>query len=140
MSFDWDDLPDMGAYILDADHHPVKATKLLDWARWCADFDNRRVATDRTKFFEVSTVFLGVDHSFGKGRPPLLFETMVFERQRKVKEIFGRLMSVREDVDQWRYASWDDALTGHQAVLRRLRKQEADARALVKPSNVKELP
>jgi hypothetical protein len=34
-------------------------------------------AADPAKTFDVSTVWLGVDHSFGDG-VPLLFETMVF--------------------------------------------------------------
>jgi hypothetical protein len=34
-------------------------------------------AADLTKTFDVSTVWLGLDHSFRNG-PPLIFETMVF--------------------------------------------------------------
>lgn len=34
----------------------------------------------------VSTVFLGIDHSFGFG-PPLLFETMVFRSRRGLGDI-----------------------------------------------------
>ena len=57
------------------------------------------------RFHRISTVFLGIDYGWGAG-PPLLFETMVFEREAAIKEIFGRLMPVHNDVEQWRYASW----------------------------------
>lgn len=46
----------------------------------------------------VSTVFLGLDHSFGDG-PPVLWETMVFNGE--------------HDQDQWRYTSQEEAIAGH---------------------------
>lgn len=54
-----------------------------DWERFCEWFgkvglDGRRVAvSELPQGYEVSTVFLGLDHAWGKG-PPLIFETMVF--------------------------------------------------------------
>lgn len=48
----------------------------------------------------VSTVFLGLDHQWGEG-PPLLFETMVFP----------------ECEDYERYATWDEAVAGHDQVV-----------------------
>jgi len=52
---------------------------LMDWARWMeAEAAARTVArTDIDEGVRVSTVFLGIDHSFGRGGP-VLFETMVF--------------------------------------------------------------
>jgi hypothetical protein len=47
---------------------------------------------------DVSTVFLGLDHSFGHG-PPLLFETMIFGGER--------------DQYQERYSTLQDAMDGH---------------------------
>jgi len=51
---------------------------------------------------EISTVFLGIDHGFREG-PPIVFETMVFG---------GPL-------DEWqrRYATWDQAVAGHEETL-----------------------
>jgi hypothetical protein len=83
------------------------AVDLETWARSCED---RYVELDRTgrdpycvartdinsRCF-VSTVFLGLDHGFGRG-DPLLFETM----------IFGGPIE-----EQWRYASWAQAERGH---------------------------
>jgi hypothetical protein len=39
--------------------------------------DKRRVAADMVGAWYISTVFLGMDHSFGDG-PAVLWETMVF--------------------------------------------------------------
>lgn len=64
-------------YIL-AGHKPV-AAPLMVWARWFETADRRVAFSDFGKV-SVSTVFLGLDHSFdftGKS-PPILFETMVF--------------------------------------------------------------
>lgn len=49
---------------------------LMKWATWFENAD-RVVAKTIIGGSEVSTVFLGLDHSFGIG-PPILFETMVF--------------------------------------------------------------
>ena len=62
-------------YILD-NHKARRCADLLKWARWMETGD-RRVAETAIGKSRVSTVFLGLDHSFGEG-PPLLFETMVF--------------------------------------------------------------
>lgn len=72
----------------------------------------------------MSTIFLGIDHHLIGDGPPILFETMVLWRRHTVKEVFGKLMSSRRanGKDLWRYVSWDDALTGHRATLRRLQK------------------
>lgn len=55
--------------------------------------------------FKVSTVYLGLDHSWGDG-PPLIFETMVFTD--------GPL-----DEECWRYSTREDALRGHAAAIER---------------------
>ena len=64
----------MNCYIL-IGHEPVKAG-FDEWLRWFATADRRVDFTDYNTV-TVSTVFLGVDHSFGDGSP-MLFETMIF--------------------------------------------------------------
>lgn len=64
------------------DRDGIPMTDVLDWARSFETSDRRVALTKITgdsppKVIEVSTVFLGIDHSFGDG-PPLLFETMTF--------------------------------------------------------------
>jgi hypothetical protein len=61
-------------YILDG-HTPVPAS-LLQWAAWFETAERRVATTDKGEI-RVSTVFLGLNHNFGKGAP-LLFETMIF--------------------------------------------------------------
>lgn len=95
-------------YILDG-HRPVKAT-LDEWASWFGSA-NRHVEQTTTELHWISTVFLGLDHNYSDRGPPLLFESMVFANQGEVEC----------DIDVcWRYASWDDALAGHQALLRQI--------------------
>ena len=71
-------------YILDG-KTPVVENDLIKWAEWMQT-GNRVVRHDTADVklagqpigeVRVSTVFLGLDHSFGYGTP-MLFETMVF--------------------------------------------------------------
>jgi hypothetical protein len=85
-------------YVLNADGDPWPVD-MLTWAQWFEDGDRRRIALDTFPDGRlVSTVFLGLDHSWGDG-PPLLFETMVF--------LNG------DSVDCQRYATRAEALAGH---------------------------
>ena len=59
----------------------------------------RVVAQHTIKGHSVSTVFLGLDHNFSKGGPPILFETMIFGPK-------GEEMCKR-------YATWEEAEEGH---------------------------
>jgi hypothetical protein len=86
-------------YILNS-HKPVKCDDLMCWARWFETAD-RQVADTQQDEVRVSTVFLGLDHSFWPARvgPPILFETMVF---------------VNGSAEQMeRYCTWDEAEAGH---------------------------
>jgi len=83
-------------YVL-MDRLPV-AVDVMTWARWFADFDNRKIGYDEIDHCHVSTVFLGLDHNF-MGGEPILFETM----------IFGAPL----DGEQWRYATYAQAERGH---------------------------
>jgi hypothetical protein len=86
-------------YILHADHTVTSTTDVIEWARQFEGSHYRRVALTNAKYrAEVSTVFLGIDHSLSNG-PPLLFETMVFG---------GPMHN-----NQVRYSTYDEALRGH---------------------------
>jgi hypothetical protein len=63
----------------------------------------------------VSTVWLGIDHAFGQG-PPLIFETMVFPSKD------GPLT----DLDCDRYSTEDEALRGHQRMVEKWSKPDAE--------------
>jgi len=81
---------------------------LDEWARLPFD-ESRRVALDRVSQVEISTVFLGLDHQLGRGKP-LLFETMVFGGKHD-----GRCR---------RYPTWDEALRGHAITVAEIREGE----------------
>ena len=81
-------------YILDG-HTPKQVKDLMEWANWFETAD-RVVAKTTVRNLEVSTVFLGIDHSFG-GSVPILFETMIFGGENY----------------QERYATWEEAEAGH---------------------------
>jgi hypothetical protein len=66
-----------GYYILNAAGEPIKEPDLTKWAVWFQLSARRRVADETINDSRISTVFLGLDHSF-EGPPPILWETMVF--------------------------------------------------------------
>lgn len=97
-------------YILEG-KSAVPCNSLMEWAKWFeGSGKQRQVADDTIGDSRVSTVFLGIDHSFG-GTTPILFETMVFG---------GHL-----DQDQARYTYWEDAEKGHKAMVERVKKEKA---------------
>ena len=56
---------------------PVRCKSFIEAAVAFEDVASRRVALSIIGDLRVSTVFLGMDHSWGDG-PPILFETMIF--------------------------------------------------------------
>jgi hypothetical protein len=61
-------------YYIERDGEPVPVD-LIEWAAWFAAPGNRRVANTRIGGVHISTVFLGLDHSFGRG-PPVRAEAL----------------------------------------------------------------
>jgi hypothetical protein len=55
-----------------------KPATLHEWAEWFKNDKHRHVALTRIGNDFVSTVFLGIDHSWWGGSVPQLFETMIF--------------------------------------------------------------
>lgn len=91
-------------YILDDLKNPVPVYDIVEWAQWFENAQRKRltvVAQDTLPDGTfISTVFLGLDHNFWAEGPPILFETMAFEKRGK-------------DTHQWRYATWKEARQGH---------------------------
>ena len=96
----------MDEFVLDDDGNAVEATDLLTWAKWF-ETANRVLAKDKVGDATVSTIFLGLDHSFGSS-PPVLWETMIFGGE--------------YDEHQERYASRAEALAGHSRAVALARK------------------
>jgi hypothetical protein len=93
------------------------AVDMMTWAEWFVDHKKRIVAkTEIGDRCGVSTIFLGLDHSFGRG-DPILFETMIFG---------GPL-----DGYQWRYSTWEQAERGHAEAVVEARKACAQVGALL---------
>lgn len=92
-------------YILNG-KEAVICNDLLKWGKWFETAD-RTVKKTEVGDAEVSTVFLGLDHNFGRGEP-LLFETMVFGGE--------------HDGDQDRYSTWEEAEKGHEKMVKSLTK------------------
>lgn len=89
-------------YVLNAEGEPEPCEDLYAWGAWMQK-GNRIVQQDTLPDgVRVSTVFLGLDHSFGLG-PPLLWETMIFGGP--------------HDSYQERHSSIDGARRGHETAL-----------------------
>jgi hypothetical protein len=73
----------------------------------------------------VSTVFIGLDHNFGGGAAPMLFETMIFDGG--------------EDDYQTRCATWDEAEQMHAEAVRIAEARWAAAEPLLRPSGEEQL-
>jgi hypothetical protein len=77
------------------------------------------------KQFYISTIWLGLDHSFGGVGKPVVFETMVFSgRKDKWFVMGGRRRYHRSDFDQNRYCTEEEALIGHEVLLKEYTKKE----------------
>ena len=76
----------------------------ITWAVWMADHREDYHLTDDILGINVSTVFLGLDHSFGRG-DPILWETMIFDNEAADD---GHV------IDQWRFSFQADAYDFHE--------------------------
>jgi hypothetical protein len=94
-------------YILDENHHPVPTNDHLVWGRFFQNLANRTVAKTEIGSIEISTVFIGIDHSFSSP-VPILFETMIFG---------GDL-----DNHTRRYATWEEAEAGHEEAIAKVER------------------
>lgn len=95
-------------YILDEALVPVR-TDVVNYTRWCGTIGCRwEVGKDDISDAHVSTVFLGRQENWHTpGAPPEFFETMVFGGE--------------FDHRQRRYSTWDEARSGHEDWVKRLR-------------------
>lgn len=102
-------------YILDKQHRVVEVDDPLVWGRWHDDINNRRVALDhghdKDGDWELSSVCLGLDHSFDEHGPPIIFETMLFRKDK----------SASDDGDCWRFATWQETMSFHKRKVAELR-------------------
>jgi len=95
-------------YILNKSNYPIQCDDNEEWSKWMQE-NNRIVNHDFVGDILISTVFLGVDHSWGGG-PPELFETMTFAKDESPWDhtVIGR------------YTFWDEAVDGHEKAVREI--------------------
>lgn len=89
------------------DNRKAVPCDLHTWGAMMNEIGARRVAETIIGDIRVSTVFLGLDHSFGGG-PPLLFESMAFGLP-------------GDDEWQERCTTWEEADAMHAAMCERAR-------------------
>lgn len=88
----------------------LKEAGFIEWASWFQNNDRVVKQQELKNGLYVSTVFLGLDHSFGEG-PPLLFETMVFPKKGDFT-----------DMDTERYSTYEEAEKGHKKMVNKWKK------------------
>ncbi len=92
-----------------------KPLDMMDWAKRL-EIERRVEQTTLPNGRWVSTVWLGLDHSFTPGGPPLIFETMVFPSQ-------GEMC----DLDCDRYSTEEEARAGHARMVEKWTAEPVEA-------------
>ena len=85
----------------------IKEVSFMEAAAWMGANKHQIEHTDLGDGVFVSTVFLTIDHGWGRHKLPVLFETMVFG---------GKF-----NENQWRYCTLEEAQVGHQIVVNAVR-------------------
>jgi hypothetical protein len=95
---------------------------LMQWSHAMAQYRHvgESVLRIRGRWFRVSTVWLGLDHSFFGGRP-LIFETMIFTE--------GGMGYPGSDMYQVRYSTITEAQRGHMRAVRWVKRNVREARS-----------
>lgn len=92
-------------FILDENNNAIPAN-LMEWGEFLENspIERRRVARDVINGKLISTVFLGLDHSFNGSLH--IFETMIFESEENNNDIYCD-----------RYSTWKEAEEGHKKAI-----------------------
>jgi hypothetical protein len=92
---------------------------LDEWSVLFDDDEYKQVAETTIDNLWVSTVWLGLDHNIWGHGPPLIFETMVFDRGDGTSPW---------DMDQARYSTEEAARRGHEQMVEQVRRSKIDDR------------
>jgi hypothetical protein len=102
-------------------HDVVPEPDLDRWGQWMIEnkyryrqkdpegMDPCRVGSDHVGGVWVSTTFLGLDCGYLDEGPPIVFETMLWVESPEADGVLDAL--------EWRYATWEEAESGHAHVL-----------------------
>jgi hypothetical protein len=113
---------DTGGYPLPVSYYDRQGApmELLEWAAKVNESEYVTVArTEIGEGIEVSTVWLGLDHSYDRERI-LIFETMVFVSLEEPVVVFGREVT-SEGTETYRYSTEAEAIVGHNQLVAELR-------------------
>ena len=117
----------MKLYILNDKDEIVEVPDILTFAKWF-ETQKRFVAKDSVGKYDISTIFLGLDHSFGLGEP-LFFETMVFEKKLSTSKALSKPIKLKafkyhKSLDDYtrRYSTKEEALKGHREIIKEVEK------------------
>lgn len=105
-------------YILAEDRKTPVVVPMLVWARWFSQRDRILAQHVVGEHITVSTVFLGIDHRFSGEGPPILWESMAFDKRIHPELGWG------ESISMYRYSSHEEAMAGHMAMLKHYREKE----------------
>lgn len=97
-------------FILTADGKMVPEPDMMKWSEWYHTAPERIIGKTDVAGRRVSTVFLGMDNSFGFLETPQFFETMVFGEN-------------GDGGEEQRYATLEEAKAGHEAMVAKLKAQ-----------------
>lgn len=93
------------------DGEPISAQT---WAGLNRNEEYQRLAHTHVGNYLVSTIWLGIDMGFSGTGKPIIFETMVFDQGPGSKRPWN-------DLEQRRYATEEEALAGHAALVEEVR-------------------
>lgn len=115
-------------YRRDGASYPPGDIGLREWANDLKDMKAKIVKQDvLPNGIFVSTIWLGLDHSFIDDGPPLIFESMVFPKRGPEKSMLEVLQSKAHnwlERDMQRYSTEAEALAGHEALCKKWRKHK----------------
>ena len=118
------DSPISNAYKLNEDKSISKVHTLREYAS-CFDDNKTRIKSTTIKInsieCRVSTIFLVLDHSYGEGVDPLLFETMIFQKDKTSPNGKSRELNY-----QARCHTYQGALKQHQEAVEYLKTLELE--------------
>lgn len=79
------------------------------WTKQFEDFKGRRINQTTVDRWDISTVFLGLDHRCSDDGPPLIFETMIFDATDRDHRYADRYCR--------RYSTKLQAIRGHERIV-----------------------
>lgn len=110
-------------YRRDGTPYPEGINGLLEWGEDIENSNLKIVKQDTIGHYFISTIWLGLDNSFGGGKP-LIFETMVFDRSKdRTLELNGKkFKSLGRELEQIRYSTEEEAIKGHEEMVKKYGK------------------